>query len=247
MSTAQKEAETEGKDYCNPYFARGDTKNKCIYSLEPNINTVKTALVPTAVTELMHRHRPLDFDKHYIYGAAPTLTQNSKYVDRVKLGPMSDPPGSTHTPKVSFEGRHGMSVVYEKARVHLSHQHHCELNYTFLESLYYGHPLVHNSPFLAHVGYYYHGNNVFDASEMLYRALRHEERDDLGEYNERCEELVYQFSWKNPENQEGYASVLRWAANGYKGEITNPSYIEAQEQAYKYGPGTLAPFPRFVS
>ena len=226
----------------SPYFSIGDKRNRSIYTVEPNVNVVKTNLVSVAVVELLEQHRPESFDMMYMFGAAPRLVTNPAFIQRVKNSPIASPRGTTNIPKVSFEGRRMMSAVYSYARVQFAHQWHCPLNYTLLEAAYYHHPLVHNSPFLSEMGYYYHMNNVFDAANLTFRALRHEERDDLETYNHACDKVVEKYLTTNPMNREGYRSLIRYFYNGGGSPITLPSYIEDHANDLRYGAGNIAPY-----
>lgn len=230
------------KELKNPYFSVGDKKNRTIYTVEPNINVVKTNLLSIGVAELLERRRPTLFDKMHLFGASPTLVVNKAFVARVKSGPLAKPKGTTHTPKLVFENRNLMSRVYSVGRVQFAHQWHCPLNYTLLESAYYRHPVVHNSHFMADMGYYYHMNNIFDAAEMTSRALRHEERDDLDYYDSICADTVEKYHWSNPQNLEGYRSLISYFNNGGLGEITLPPYIEDNMHQLKYANGNLLPY-----
>ena len=69
--------------------------------------------------------------------------------------------------------------------------HHWEngLNYLYYEALYGGFPLVHNSPFLKDIGYYYEGFDIWDGVKTLERAaLQHNETRD--EYDLKAKALL---------------------------------------------------------
>jgi hypothetical protein len=52
----------------------------------------------------------------------------------------------------------------------LCHQWENGLNYVYYEALYGGYPLVHNSPFLKHVGYYYDQFDIDAGAQALETA-----------------------------------------------------------------------------
>ena len=88
--------------------------------------------------------------------------------------------------------------------------HHFEngLNYTLLEAATFRLPIVHNSEFMPELGYYYNKANITEAARQTSRALRHEERDDLDEYEVTCQKVVDKFSIDNNSNQVGYSTLL---------------------------------------
>ena len=225
----------------NPYFYPGDSKNKNFYSTEPNINVLKTSLVPFGIVEELIKGNPDIFNLYYMFGGQG-LTKNPHFLERLKYSVASGGPKTPglHTPKIDFEYRRKMSYVYAHAKIHLAHQWDCGLNYTLLEAAHYHHPIVHNSEFMKDLGYYYKGANVYDAVTLAERALRHEERDDLLEYNKRCDMVVERFSTDNEENVMGYKSLLDNLFNS-RVPIELPDYITELEESVTYGDAYLIP------
>jgi hypothetical protein len=87
--------------------------------------------------------------------------------------------------------------------------HHWEngLNYLYYDVLYGGYPLVHNSPFLRDVGYYYDSFDAESGSKALERALEeHDPRHD--EYAQACRDVLWRVSPDNPALQSQHARLL---------------------------------------
>lgn len=221
----------------SPYFRKDSPHNKKIYSLEPNINIVKTSLVPFRILELLHKEDSNQFDHCYFYGSN-RLGHNEHFIRLVNSSVFYNS-ATKSTEKVSFEYRTKMSHVVGTAKVQLAHHFDCGLNYTYLEAAYFHHPIVHNSEFMQEMGYYYKGAAVHDAAAQLSKALRHEDRQDLDEYNARCDSTVYRYSIHNPANMEGYRTLIE---NLFTNEPpVLPDYIEELESRTAYGDGYFSP------
>lgn len=219
-----------------PYFRPFDPQNKKIYTLEPNINTVKTSLIPFYTVEHLYKQDPDQFDHcHFIGGDC--LKENRHFVDLVNKSALCFD-GKTH--KITFDGRTKLPWVYDRAKVQLAHHFNLGLNYTYLEAAYFHHPIVHNSEFMKDMGYYYRGAAVYDATAQLSKALRHEERNDLEEYNANCDEVVHRFSIHNEENIRGYETLIENLFTKQKPEL--PEYIDSLESQLAFGDGYFSPY-----
>lgn len=221
----------------SPYFRAGDPQNKAIYSLEPNINVVKTSLVPFMIAEHLYGENREHFAHCYLFGAQPAWGSNQHLVNLVNRSGFALPAGGTE--KVSCEYRTKLPWVYAKAKVHLAHHWNLGLNYTYLEAAHYHHPIVHNSEFMRDMGYYYRGASVLDGAAQLSMALRHEDRPDLDQYNAQCDEVVHRFNISNEQNIRGYSTLIE---NLFTNEAPKlPDYIEDLESELAYGGGYFSP------
>lgn len=223
------------QDDKTPFFRPGDPENKKIYSLEPNINIVKSSLVPFYIGEHLYKENSDHFEHLYLFGAN-ILAKNKHFVQLVNHSAFFED-GKTN--KISFESRTKIPFVFSRSKVQLAHHWNLGLNYTYLEGAYFHHPVVHNSEFMKDMGYYYRGASVIDASSQLSMALRHEERSDLDEYNAHCDEVVHRFSINNEKNIKGYATLIE---NLFTGEPpVLPDYIDELESSLAYGGGYFSP------
>jgi hypothetical protein len=219
-----------------PYYRVGDATNKNIYTLEPNINVVKTGLVPFTIANHLHKESPDHFNHCYMFGGK-MWEHNPHMIDLINNSSFSNGAGGTNN--ISFEYRTKLPAVFTMAKVQLAHHWNLGLNYTYLEAAHYHHPIVHNSEFMKDMGYYYRGAAVIDAASQLSMALRHEERQDLDEYNAHCDEVVHRFSINNEQNIRGYSTLIE---NLFTGESPRlPDYIEDLESDLAYGGGYFSP------
>ena len=105
--------------------------------------------------------------------------------------------------KAFFESRWRFSTITKHAQIMFHHHFENGLNYTMLEAATLKLPIVHNSEFMPELGYYYKRANMTDAASQIEAALLHEERDDLGEYNKICDEVVRKFHYASYDNVRG--------------------------------------------
>ena len=218
-----------------PYYRHGDAANRSIYSLEPNINVVKSSLVPFTIAGQLYKENPDHFDHCFLFGAK-SWEHNPHMVDLINHSPFHK---NGKTEKVSFEHRTKLPFVFNEAKVQLAHHWNLGLNYTYLEAAYYHHPIVHNSEFMKDMGYYYRGAAVMDATSQLSMALRHHERQDLDMYNQHCDEVVHRYSINNEQNIRGYSTLIENLFTGEEPQL--PDYIEELESELAYGGGYFSP------
>ena len=125
-----------------------------IIVLEPNMNVVKTALIPLMAAERVFLDAKELINEVYIFNY-PVENKNAEAI----LGNL------TVKAKVrKFKSLHiGDILTHFNAKdtmpVFVCHQLYTPWNYLYYELLYFGYPLIHNSPRLKEYGYYY---NEFD-------------------------------------------------------------------------------------
>lgn len=145
------------------------TSNKInILILEPNMSFFKTAWMPIMAGEKLYRDRPelVEFvfafnypDNNHAYVMADSLTLGPKLRKFKRL--------SIQEILYHFNQENGCYPIF------VSHQVLNSLNYLYYELLYYGFPLVHNSPDLDGCGYYYPDNNISKCVEAILYAHKH--------------------------------------------------------------------------
>jgi hypothetical protein len=107
------------------------------------------------------------------------------------------------------EKRYNFSdAMGQKGGVVLSHQWECALNYLYYEALYGGFPLVHNSPFLKDVGYYYEGFDIDDGVRALEKAV-FEHDNSLEDYREKANTFLFTVDTNNQIVIDEYDKELR--------------------------------------
>ena len=139
---------------------------KRIAFFEPNINVVKSSLLPMlAANECYLAHPGL---VQHVYMTNTIDKKENAAFKHLALGLKMVQDG-----KATADPR---GAVTEWAAYHtdivLSHHWENGLNYLLYDALYGNYPLVHNSRFLRDIGYYYEDFDVFGAARALLSAAR---------------------------------------------------------------------------
>lgn len=194
------------KDYPGKYVPSG-IKQKRISTMEPNINMVKTSLVPIITTELFYRKHPDLLERLSVF-CGETVRKKPDMVTFVKEL------DSYLAKKMFFEARYPMVWTLQKhTDIVLSHQNQCELNYVYLDASWLGYPVVHNSPFMKELGWYYQENDSNKAVEHLaYVAENFDDNEYVNEeYLKKSRAFCYRYMIDNPENIRGYERLIELA------------------------------------
>lgn len=168
---------------------------KRISIFEPNLNVVKSCLIPMLACDVAYRSRP-DLFKH-IY-----ITNSFAKKNNIAFAHFTKNMQMVKDNKATSEGRFlFVPFAAEYTDIIVSHQWENDLNYLFYDALYGGYPLVHNSPRLKDVGYFYNDFNIQEGSEALLHALT-EHDQNVVEYNSKSRKMLAKL-------QPDYAENLR--------------------------------------
>jgi hypothetical protein len=166
--------------------------------LEPNLNIMKTTTIPAAIAEALYRKDKKQLEQVLCFNAHQLLENKTAMS---VFGHLE----VSQNRVLSFEKRLDFITIFSKyAGTLLSHQHYNALNYVYLEALYLGIPLVHNSPYFKEAGYYYEGFDIHTGAERLSEAVN----SKVLHYEEAAKEYVYQYSPENPKNIQGYIDLV---------------------------------------
>lgn len=144
------------------------THPKCILiMLEPNLQFVKTATVPIVGADKLNRTHPECIELVQVYNYPSKSVAADALVENLTLKAKLRKNKSPNTTEVLLVHN---AIPYMP--IFVSHQIYTEWNYLYYELLYYGYPLVHNSPALRDYGYYYEGFDVDACAEQIHTALR---------------------------------------------------------------------------
>ena len=187
----------------SPWGYKPNTRrSRRIGVFEPNVNVTKTSLLPLLASDVLYRRTPELIEHVYL-----TNTENLK--DNATLAAIALGLDIVQDKKATFDPRFPlMQVLGPHAEVMLSHQWENALNYTYYEALHGGFPLVHNSPFLKHLGYYYEDFDVISAADALQRAIV-EHDGQLKRYRADANGYLADIHPDSPACQEPYRERLR--------------------------------------
>ncbi len=191
---------TENPNFCPHYVP--NVKNKHIGILEANIDLVKNLMIPACIVESLFMREPkvLGEKTVRIYSATHLHQRQSfrHFFDYFQS-------------KNLFTAEHRYPIVdilHFDCNVIISHQHLCELNYLYLDALYYNIPLVHNSSLMKDYGYYYPDFDVYKGADALKLALETHD-SNLEQYRHLAKQALHQFSIRNVSNIEVYKSIVK--------------------------------------
>lgn len=171
----------------------------CVF--EPNLCMVKTSVIPMLVCEEAYRKKPA-FSEQFRFCNTFKSKDNAGFLrfaqslDIVKNG-LSSFDGRFHY--YEFMAHHGDCV--------LSHQWHNAQNYLYYETLYGGYPLIHNSPIIKDLGYYYPDFDCKAGGEALVRAYEMHDAN-LDAYRAKAAQFLKTLDISYLPNIEAYRTEL---------------------------------------
>jgi Protein of unknown function (DUF2827) len=181
-------------------YSKGRAKKR-IAIAEPNINIIKTALIPMLICEEAYHLRP-DLIEHVYITNTQVIARHAGFMQFAnKLNIVKD--------KIAtLEARYAIGeFMTHNADIMVVHQWENALNYLYWDVLYGGYPLVHNSPSIRDAGYYYEGFDVKAGAQALIRAMTsHDASFDA--YCESCSGIVNQVHAVSPANVSAYSQAL---------------------------------------
>ena len=177
--------------------------------MEPNISFQKSAFIPILALEVYARRYPsrvkeiivingqkLATNPYYQNNVLPYLTVHTK--NKLKLMPRAHMINAAR--------------VFKDAIV-LQHQVNNEYNYSTLEWLTMGFPLIHNVSRFKDYGYYYEGNDFMRAADRIADVVMHHDKN-MESYIAHAKQLGWRFSIYNPENISAWRELATVRAPG---------------------------------
>lgn len=164
---------------------------------EPNINIVKNLIYPlVACSRFMDDGNQLDSIHSY---CTSHLANNQSLINLVKMG----------NPELlsklrALERWPVTHALNKEVDLVLSWQMANALNYLYLDVAWLGWPVVHNAHLCKDIGYYYHENDMGEATRQMRRAFI--EHDETNKDRERLKLLRY--TYKNERLKRDYQKLL---------------------------------------
>ena len=215
-----KEIENQYKEgkYKKGYKYVPHKEKKTIGIMEPNINIVKYALIPSLVVEECYRG---EIGKEKINSLmitnAEKLKNNHEFMAIVKTFDLYK------DKKVSGEARYQTAfILTQHLDALVCHQVLNPLNYLYMDAAFLGYPVLHNAPLCKDLGYYYEGSDTVGGAKQLDYILS-EHDNNLSEYHERNDKVLQRYHADNEVLVETYDKLIYNLFNGgNKDLIYNP-------------------------
>lgn len=151
--------------------------------MEPNLNYCKTCLIPISIAEKAHEL----INRTYVYNISHKASNKflCSIIPTFNL---------FKNKKISLESRKTLNNILDECNVIITHQDSLELNYVYLEALYYGIPLIHNSDAIKDYGYYYPKSDVKIGAEQIENVLKNHNKL---EYIKKNKPIIHKYSIHN--------------------------------------------------
>ncbi len=171
--------------------------------MEPNISFQKSSFVSILAMEALFRQAP-DYIHEVIVVNGQRLQENPYFAKSVLPNLTIHKAG-----KLQLMPRAHMfnfARAYKDAII-LQHQVNNEYNYSFMEWLYMGFPVIHNHGRFKEFGYYYAENDFEAAAERVTHVLDYHDINTEA-YKAQAAQLQWRFSIYNPENQNAWNTLI---------------------------------------
>jgi hypothetical protein len=191
------------EEHGSRYDATGVTATtpRIFLIMEPNISFQKNALIPILAMEAYYRKSPHLVD-HVIVVNGNKFKENAYFTNNIAPNLTILKAGKLQLMPRAHVGN--LMKVMKHAIV-IQHQVNNEYNYSLLEFMKMGFPLIHNVPRLSSFGYYYEGNDFDGAAAKMEQVVR---SHNPAAYKAHAEQLTAQFSISNPANIEGWRRLV---------------------------------------
>lgn len=189
------------KEGLSPFFKPDKASSVCIF--EPNKSHIKHCLLPIMICQRLEHLYPGTLKQMHV-SCCQHLRKNHYFEKLMNRLPLI----GKNSKKCFFNNRwSSLKALSKWGSTIVSNQINNELNYASLEALHLGLPLVHNSPPLSDVGYYYPSLDIHAGALLLKNAiLTHEE--ELDWYKGHSQRFLHRYSPFNEANISGYRDLL---------------------------------------
>jgi hypothetical protein len=171
--------------------------------MEPNISFQKNCLIPILALEAYYRKYPERVEQIIVVNGEK-FKNTPWFMDNIAstLQIMKDN-------KLQLMPRAHMKNAAQafKHAIILQHQVNNEYNYSLLEWLTMGFPVVHNVSRLKSYGYYYEGNDFYGVTDLL-TTITSKHQQCQAAYEAKTKQLLWNFSIHNPSNIKGWKELV---------------------------------------
>jgi hypothetical protein len=207
ISERAKQVESDGMKF--GYHIRSKGHGLRVAIMEPNISVVKACTIPMLVCDQAYRQSPESISFMHVLNTLhmkdhPTLLHLANSLDLVRQH------------KAVFQGRHDfVGYMSQHADAVVSHQWQNSQNNLFLDALYGGYPLIHNSSWLGSAGYYYPDFDCRAGAQQLLMAAAHHDQN-LTSYRINAQRMIDSLNPVSESNVRMYAHRLLAVQHGTK-------------------------------
>lgn len=176
---------------------------KKVSIFEPNKTFSKNCVIPVAICNRYEQIFEDQLESVNVFGCESVRKNGffKKLMHKFKIVDQSS--------KCYFNNRWNTSqALFKFGSTVISHQIYNELNYSHLEALHLGIPLIHNSAALQDFGYYYPDFDVDMGAKQLKNAIMNHSSTIL-DYEKDAKKLTERFDLKNKKNQQAYIDLLK--------------------------------------
>ncbi len=168
---------------------------------EPNISVTKVASIPMMVCDEAYRRNRDALSKMNVL--------NSEHmVNHLTFNHLANALEIVRDGKGLFLNRHDLALFMARdADLVITHQWQHDMNYLYLDVLHGAYPLVHNSPWLGSVGYFYPDSDIEAGGEQVLNAWAHHD-ENLETYKRDSRAFLDSLDPVAPANLDAYARRL---------------------------------------
>lgn len=183
--------------------ARGADESRVFVVMEPNISFQKNSFVPILALEAYYRRFPSRVDQVIVVNGMK-FKENAyfnksvaPYLTILRDGKLQLMPRAHII---------NLARVFKRAVI-VQHQVNNEYNYSLLEWMHMGFPVVHNVPRFKSYGYYYDGADFDAAADRIAAIVDHHDAN-VETYRAHARQLAWNFSPYNPTNAEAWRRLI---------------------------------------
>jgi len=197
-----------------PGYTPKEAGQKKISVMEPNLNVVKYALIPILIVESFFRKFGEGSFMQLYIGSGKKLLKHKYFMGMMKTLDIV----TRKNPLIKFVSRYPVTTfLAEETDVVLAHQWGNPLNYSYLDALHFGYPLVHNAEFIKDAGYYYKDFSISGGSHQLDIAINKHD-NNISKYNIRSNKVLDRYKSTNPDIVNIYRKLIEnlWDPSKHK-------------------------------
>ena len=175
---------------------------KRVAMFEPNLSVMKNAIAPMLIVERLYHTNPELIDKMLVTNSTK-LKENKEFVNFVKRGF-----DLFKDKKAFFDSRYPIvHYLSNYTDVVICHQWGNDLNYLYLDALYFGYPLVHNAKFIQDAGYFYSDFDYEQGAQELKKAIAEHDKNLEG-YKKQNESALTRYLPTHKPMIEAYDKLI---------------------------------------